>query len=371
MALNEGQLTAEAIRLAQLAKQDVGGATTAQLGLLGSHPADNAAIPVAADSEAVDANRPASPAVSAPNCAMCGQPDKYRCPKCERKTCSLACVKAHKAQYECDGIRPRSRMTREKSELTDQVLWRDYCFLEDAARMVGAKTRPIGASVRQAAAEAPTAGTGDVYRNFGRLLKVASSHGIRLELLPDVYERHRANTSRAHDRMARIHWRVEVVFGSVKFTQPRVPCARPLRQILDAYLLQTSENAVERHKVEPYWRRRAEATVLVANLDTPATARQYVRLDEDMTLRDALRFLRVLEFPTLHVVLPEDMEAHVLCERPTSIPPPLNTRPPGFRGRARGRGRGRGQGRGRGGRGRGPSSHASRGRAARGRSSSE
>jgi hypothetical protein len=50
------------------------------------------------------------------------------------------------------------------------------------------------------------------YRNLARLRSVAASHHIRLELLPDVFERHRRNTSRAHDKASRIYWHVEVVF---------------------------------------------------------------------------------------------------------------------------------------------------------------
>lgn len=36
---------------------------------------------------------------------MCGKASaKYRCPACNLRTCSLACVRAHKSEFECSGI---------------------------------------------------------------------------------------------------------------------------------------------------------------------------------------------------------------------------------------------------------------------------
>ena len=44
-------------------------------------------------------------------CSVCSEIDaKYRCPRCETVTCSLACSKAHKKlKNSCDGIRDRTK----------------------------------------------------------------------------------------------------------------------------------------------------------------------------------------------------------------------------------------------------------------------
>ena len=44
-------------------------------------------------------------------CGVCGKNDaKYRCPKCETVSCSLACSKAHKKlKNSCDGIRDKTK----------------------------------------------------------------------------------------------------------------------------------------------------------------------------------------------------------------------------------------------------------------------
>jgi len=39
---------------------------------------------------------------------VCGVKEaKYRCPGCETSTCSLTCVKEHKKELKCDGIRKK------------------------------------------------------------------------------------------------------------------------------------------------------------------------------------------------------------------------------------------------------------------------
>jgi hypothetical protein len=41
-------------------------------------------------------------------CSRCGEAAKYRCPGCELVTCSLACIKEHKAALGCCGKRART-----------------------------------------------------------------------------------------------------------------------------------------------------------------------------------------------------------------------------------------------------------------------
>lgn len=43
-------------------------------------------------------------------CEVCGGAQaKYTCPKCEVRTCSLDCVKIHKKELSCDGIRDKTK----------------------------------------------------------------------------------------------------------------------------------------------------------------------------------------------------------------------------------------------------------------------
>ena len=43
-------------------------------------------------------------------CRVCSVQDaKYRCPGCDVISCSLECVRTHKKETECDGVRKKSQ----------------------------------------------------------------------------------------------------------------------------------------------------------------------------------------------------------------------------------------------------------------------
>ena len=71
-------------------------------------------------------------------CELCGKVQwKYRCPRCNRKTCSLACVKQHKVQTNCNGVRDKTAFVEMKA-MTDMHLlsgMMDYLFY-----LIGKKT---------------------------------------------------------------------------------------------------------------------------------------------------------------------------------------------------------------------------------------
>ncbi|CUS23719.1 LAQU0S11e02718g1_1 [Lachancea quebecensis] len=62
---------------------------------------------------------------------------KYKCPRCSKKTCSVACIKEHKSRDGCSGTsaEPTSYVSREKlksadtSDETNVMVQRDYNFL--------------------------------------------------------------------------------------------------------------------------------------------------------------------------------------------------------------------------------------------------
>ncbi|CCE63235.1 hypothetical protein TPHA_0E01400 [Tetrapisispora phaffii CBS 4417] len=77
-------------------------------------------------------------------CEICGLEDfKYKCPKCFRKTCSLACSKKHKADFACDGERTNSvdyisndtfKKHDDLENGLNHLVQRDYNFLTNFKR---------------------------------------------------------------------------------------------------------------------------------------------------------------------------------------------------------------------------------------------
>eukprot|EP00931_Biecheleriopsis_adriatica_P067328 TRINITY_DN41485_c0_g1_i1.p1 TRINITY_DN41485_c0_g1~~TRINITY_DN41485_c0_g1_i1.p1 ORF type:complete len:412 (-),score=107.65 TRINITY_DN41485_c0_g1_i1:27-1229(-) len=80
----------------------------------------------------------------APTCQACGIAEsRYRCPACDMRTCSAACVKAHKTVFGCTGKRSRAEMVAPLNAFTDNVLLRDYGLLEDVDSAVDRADRDL------------------------------------------------------------------------------------------------------------------------------------------------------------------------------------------------------------------------------------
>jgi len=74
-------------------------------------------------------------------CCICGLNEKkYKCPGCERSTCSLQCCKAHKVKFECEGKRDLTKFQK-LSEYDQSTFLSDYFFLEDVNRIIDANKR--------------------------------------------------------------------------------------------------------------------------------------------------------------------------------------------------------------------------------------
>ncbi|CEF68968.1 Zinc finger, HIT-type domain-containing protein [Strongyloides ratti] len=70
-------------------------------------------------------------------CQICNvEKYKYRCPKCQYKTCSLICCKQHKEEYNCDGIKPPFVPISKFSEFNDEKSIEDQKFLHNLSQSI-------------------------------------------------------------------------------------------------------------------------------------------------------------------------------------------------------------------------------------------
>ena len=163
----------------------------------------------------------------------CGEPSRYRCPACDARSCSLACVNKHKAERACSGVREVSTY-RSIQKFDDALLVRDYRFLEGVARGVDSGKRGLRETER------PAMTTRDSGLTPGRqnLLRQARERGVQLELLPHGMRRQRENTTRYDARRQSIGWRVELRFvdEGVLHVVPCVPEGCTLLQLLRSCL---------------------------------------------------------------------------------------------------------------------------------------
>lgn len=86
------------------------------------------------------------------NCQICKVKDSiYKCPRCQIKTCCLACVKEHKRIYKCTGVRDKFSKKSLK-DFTDNDYIRDLNFINSTIN----ETNRIGRKVFDLTEENPT-----------------------------------------------------------------------------------------------------------------------------------------------------------------------------------------------------------------------
>lgn len=131
-------------------------------------------------------------------CQVCQKdPAKYRCPACDRQSCSLGCVQEHKRRHACNGKRSRAAAKcLPVSELTPEILLDDYWLLEDAA-----------ASAHLLAKSLPPPSTAPKRPQRAALVKKCAERNIHLALMPA--EMARARHNRTQLRGDRLFWTIE------------------------------------------------------------------------------------------------------------------------------------------------------------------
>lgn len=178
---------------------------------------------------------------------------RYQCPKCKHRTCSLECVKSHKQRTKCSGKRQRAGDAFiPLARMDDNTIKNDYFFLEEVLEQIpragkvaklaatasasstartpsSARAVPVKANVTNTRWNGGDAGNRDgpiiasgtnhtsinMSTNYsngktpqakcdqmcGRLKQKFELHGVSLQILPNVMERHWQNSNHMNVRM--------------------------------------------------------------------------------------------------------------------------------------------------------------------------
>uniref|UniRef100_A0A7N5KBK8 Box C/D snoRNA protein 1 n=1 Tax=Ailuropoda melanoleuca TaxID=9646 RepID=A0A7N5KBK8_AILME len=208
-------------------------------------------------------------------CETCGTEEaKYKCPRCMRYSCSLPCVKKHKAELTCNGVRDKTAYVSIQ-QFTEMNLLSDYRFLEDVARTADHISR-------DAFLKRPISN-----KRMYFMKNRARRQGINLKLLPNGFTKRKENSTFFDKKKQQFCWHVKLQFpqSQAVYIEKRVPDDKTINEILRPY--------IDPEKSDPVIRQR------------------YYELDPYKSLRDNLRNKVIIEYPTLHVVLKEsshDME---------------------------------------------------------------
>ncbi|XP_029939376.1 box C/D snoRNA protein 1 [Salarias fasciatus] len=244
--------------------------------------------------------------ISLTDCAVCGSDEaKYRCPACLTHSCSVLCVKKHKEDSGCSGVRNKTAFLP-LSHFDEMALLNDYRFLEDAGRFVdGTKRDKLVLNPR-------------ITMKAKRMIMYARRMNITLRMLPIAFTKSRENSTFFLNRERQFLWHLKLMFPqcSSEFSQMRVSDQKTLEQILTFYIHPTESNPVARQKLMLYVRPTFDdVKVFMKVEEDEADSVRYHEFELKKSLRENLSYTTLVEYPELHVVLKDQWENY-----PTKAP---------------------------------------------------
>ncbi|XP_055978830.1 box C/D snoRNA protein 1 [Sorex fumeus] len=228
-------------------------------------------------------------------CETCGTEEaKYRCPRCMRYSCSLPCVKKHKAELTCNGIRDKTAYVSIQ-QFTEMNLLSDYRFLEDVARTADHISR-------DAFLKRPISN-----KHMYFLKNRARKQGINLKLLPNGFTKRKENSTFFDKKKQQFCWHLKLQFpqSQAVYIEKRVPDDKTIKEILRPYIDPEKSDPVIRQRLKAYIRSQTAVQILMKVEYMQQNLVRYYELDPYKSLLDNLRNKVIIEYPTLHVVLKE------------------------------------------------------------------
>ncbi|XP_033874103.3 box C/D snoRNA protein 1 [Acipenser ruthenus] len=235
------------------------------------------------------------------NCEACGcREAKYRCPGCTKHSCSLPCVKRHKSESGCSGVRDKAAFVP-VGKFDEMNLLSDYRFLEDTGRLAD------GAN-RDALIHKP------ISNKFLRFLKSrARKFDLELKFLPIGFTKRKENTTFFNKRDNKFFWHLKLIFpqSHTEYVARRVPDDRTLDEILNLYIHPTESDPTIRQKLKVYVLSSCTQKIFMKVENRKSNSLRYYELDSKKSLLENLKNKTVIEYPVLHIVLEDHFHQYV------------------------------------------------------------
>lgn len=229
-------------------------------------------------------------------CEGCGAESKYRCPRCDWRSCGVACVRRHKEETGCSGLRDRTAYVPLRA-MTDTHLHSDFNFLQDCMRVadVSHLNKPKMNSI--------------ISKRFRIFLYQCRRRRVRVQLLPQGMAKRKQNTSYYSIKDDTMLWRVEWRFpcaADSKLFSDRVSETTTLHAALSSALSDPKRGAGE--ELAQYSQLPAERLCFIMRVERlPANEVKYFRFAGGDTLRSVLEDTELVEFPTLLVLTDDEL----------------------------------------------------------------
>ncbi|KAK0082182.1 hypothetical protein PV325_010922 [Microctonus aethiopoides] len=262
----------------------------------------------------------AAPSEKLKNCEVCNAVEaKYTCPKCEVRTCCISCVKIHKKELECDGIRDKTKFIP-KNQFTDLDLLSDYRLLEEVGRSVDQMQRDDSKKFTR---------LNNLPVHLHKMRHAAFRNGIKLVYLPQNFTRHKENTTYLNWKTNELFWRIEWIFPqaeNIKWITKRALQSERLSSLVENILeplKSTSEpedddvqsKEILHNKLQFY--RAAGLTgikVLLKAEQIKKSNYKFHILDLTLSLQENLARKSIIEFPTIYIVLKDHLDVYEIID---------------------------------------------------------
>ncbi|XP_071946859.1 box C/D snoRNA protein 1-like [Antedon mediterranea] len=229
-------------------------------------------------------------------CEVCSEEvSKYRCPRCSKQTCSVKCVNLHKVKEECNGQRDKTVFVPIK-KFTENNLLSDYRFLEDVDRTADNAVRNLKKFPYK-------------IQNRNKFLKrTADRKGVELSFLPNVFTKHKRNSSRTFKESPNtIFWCVNWKFpeaDDAEIFERKISDKLTIHNVLKKYLHATESNPIHRQRLKCYISDDINNIAIFMEYDRSIHHnRKYYKLDLFKSIEENLKGKVVIEYPTMHVVM--------------------------------------------------------------------
>ncbi|KEP55474.1 zf-HIT domain protein [Rhizoctonia solani 123E] len=251
-------------------------------------------------------------------CALCSQTSKYTCPRCDIKTCSLACSKSHKSKDNCSGERDRSKYVR-MNEYGWGTLADDYSYLEDLGRNVVTWGRDLSKAKGKAKWKSP---------KLEALRVQLAARDVKIQFVAEGMEKRRLNQSSWDPRTKTIYLTVEYVFHlqdsqPIRILTHRNNFSLPLGPSLVAHLKHKSDipasvldlissndprilYTIARNQLQGQETKYQAPAINIRLGSTSAPTRPKIRkvfypFDASRSLQECLKGREMVEYPTIDV----------------------------------------------------------------------
>ncbi|RKP28163.1 hypothetical protein SYNPS1DRAFT_26249 [Syncephalis pseudoplumigaleata] len=236
-------------------------------------------------------------------CACCQKAAaKYRCPRCEVCTCSLACVQAHKRQTGCSGQRDRTAYISMK-EFDVNQLASDIRFLEEGVDKRSSAERSLAITAGHAPRHNPRQRA--PLSRGERIAKWAYTRcKVTVRSLAVGMRRQQENRTSWDGKQKHMLWTVQVMFGTSSTGHSvllhRIADTSPLDSIVQ--MARKRRQGKQDADGDEAADSDAIKHLLLRRVDSPANAPIYYALAPTTPLFMALENKTVIEYPTITVI---------------------------------------------------------------------